>query len=454
MLGGMYFESLVAIPSIIVWATMPNSFIGSCAYQLIFMAGVATLLFNANPLMKFDGYFVLSDLVGVPNLRKKSVQHFQGFLQRWLLGIRPASTGLSLRERTFLVLFGLASTLYTTLVMISILGIVAYRLQVLGLVIGAMKLGGTLFKNLKRLFKFLLTSEKTAPVRTRARIAAVCVAIGIPVILFLLPVPTGIQVQGVVSAQKSTTIRANTPGILTHVGELNNQWVIEGQELARLENLEASTNRKVENITSDRGHRSALFVSRTDLAESAKLQSEAEFQRRSFELADERAGDLTLRAPHAGKLVFQVPDYSRGVFVQVGDPIAKVVSGKTVVRAYLDEQQVTHGKIQAGSEVHLRFYDNAAAPCMGVIQSVSQARVKQLEDLAISTASDGEIAIDPSSKKTQKPMFLVQVEVADIDSSDALQDLRAQLLIGRKYEPSGKWLWRTLVNFTNRIFAS
>lgn len=454
MLGGMYFESLVAIPSILVWAAMPNSFIGSCAYQLIFMAGLATLLFNANPLMKFDGYFILSDLVGVPNLRKKSVQQFQGFLQRWLLGIRPKASSLSLRERAFLVLFGLASTLYTTLVMISILGIVAYRLQILGLVIGAMKLGGMLVGNLKKLFKFLLASETTAPVRTRARVAAAGVALGIPAILFLIPVPTGIQVQGIVTAQKSTTIRASTPGILTHIGELNNQWVQAGQELARLENLQASANQVVERISSERGLRSALFVSRTDLSESAKLQSEAEFQRRSFELADKRASDLTLRAPHEGKLVFQIPDYSRGLYVQIGDPIAKVVSGKTVVRAYLDEQQVTHGKIQAGTEVHLRFYDNAAKPCKGSIQSVSPAKVEELEDLAVSTASDGEIAIDPSSKKTQKPMFLVKVEVADIDSSESLQDLRAQLLIGRKYEPSGKWFWRTLVNFTNGIFAS
>ncbi len=454
MLGGMYFESLVAIPSIFLWAAMPNSFIGSCAYQLIFMAGLATLLFNANPLMKFDGYFILSDLVGVPNLRKKSIQHFQGFLQRWLLGIRQTASSLSLRERAFLVLFGLASTLYTTVVMISILGIVAYRLQILGLVIGALKLGGTLMGNLKKLFKFLLVSESTAPVRTRAQIAAAGVALGIPAVLFLIPVPTGIQLQGVVTAQKSTTIRASTPGILTHISELNNQWVQAGQELARLENLEASTNQVVEGISSELGLRSALFVSRTDLSESAKLQSEAEFQRQRFELAGERASDLTLRAPHDGKLVFQIPHYCRGSYVQVGDPIAKVVSGKTIVRAYLDEQQVTHGKIQAGTEVHLRFYDNTAKPCKGVIRSVSPAKVEALEDLAVSTASDGEIAIDPLSRKPRKPMFLAKVEVANIDSSEALQDLRAQLFIGRKYESSGNWLWRTLLNFTNGIFTS
>ena len=87
MLGGMYFESLVAIPAAFFWAFTPDSFIGACAYQLIFMAGVAAVFFNANPLMKYDGYFVLSDLLGIPNLRSRSKREAMNTLKHYVLGL-------------------------------------------------------------------------------------------------------------------------------------------------------------------------------------------------------------------------------------------------------------------------------------------------------------------------------------------------------------------------------
>ncbi|MEM7476194.1 MAG: hypothetical protein AAF483_14460 [Planctomycetota bacterium] len=453
MLGGMYFESLVAIPALLIWAAMPNSIAGSCAYQLVFMAGVATILFNANPFMKFDGYFMLSDLVGIPNLRTKAILVLQQTLQRRVLGmqVKPFSHG---GERIFLFFFGLGSVLYTTLIMISISGIVVARLHFVGLILAGYKLGSLAFGLLKKLFNFLLFSEATEEVRPRARFVAFCLATGIPSLLFLAPIPTGIQVQGIVSAQKSTVIRANTAGILRQVEDLNNHPVEAGQPLATLENIDTTSSQKSEEIAADASTKQAFFVSRQDLAEATKLQSESRFQQYRLMQADRQKRELQILAPHSGKLVFIVPDYTRGAFVRTGDPIAKIVDGETRIRTYLTESQLSKAKTRSGEIAGVRLLGEVGGDWQGVVSKVAPASIEALEDVALSTISDGKIAVDPETGKPLDPIFLIEIKIPELRSHDTLQDLRAQVLFGRKYDTVGSHILRTLRNLIHTMFAT
>ena len=208
MLGGMYFESLVAIPAAFFWAFTPDSFIGACAYQLIFMAGVAAVFFNANPLMKYDGYFVLSDLLGIPNLRSRSKREAMNTLKHYVLGLDLDSRAASRAERTSLLSYGVMSSLYASMLMITIPLMLASRFQVLGLLVGALQIGTTLFIVPKTLHSYLFHSKETEPVRTRARGVGYGLALGVPLLLLLCPIPTGLRIDGVVSAEQSIVLRA------------------------------------------------------------------------------------------------------------------------------------------------------------------------------------------------------------------------------------------------------
>lgn len=82
----MIFELFVASIAALVWLnTQPGSLVHQIAYNAIFTASVSTILFNANPLMRFDGYFILADLLEVPNLMQRSMNQLKHFF-------RPAST--------------------------------------------------------------------------------------------------------------------------------------------------------------------------------------------------------------------------------------------------------------------------------------------------------------------------------------------------------------------------
>ncbi|MFN3190540.1 MAG: HlyD family efflux transporter periplasmic adaptor subunit [Aureliella sp.] len=453
MLGGMYFESLVAIPAAFVWAFYPESFLGSCAYQLIFMAGVATIFFNANPLMKYDGYFILSDMIGMPNLRAKSTAELQGIFKTKVLGLPNRSRAMP-SEKWILLSYGIASTIYSVTLLISISFMIALRFQAIGLLLAGFQIGSMLFKQLQKLTNYLLKSAETEPVRPRAKQVAWAIAIGGPLLLLLLPVPSGFQVPGVVSARQSTVVRARAPGVVDELLGTIDRPVASGQVLARITDVDTEAQVEADRLTAEASTRAAIFVSRDDPTEAAKLQLNAFQAQRQLAQSEQQQEKLLIRAPHDGRLVHMLPDYGKGVFVKAGDPIARIVAGETVIRAYVDEDQIANGRIEAGRQVAIRFADSSGSHHQGTIITVSPARAGNFEDLAITTNGQGSIPVDPETGETQKPMFLMRVRVADLASNDAFQDLRATVLLGRKYEPLGFWMARYTRNFVNSIFAS
>ena len=106
MLGGMYFETIVAIPAVFIWAFSSSPMLSSCAYQLVMMASLITVLFNANPLMKYDGYFIAGELLGIQNLRGRSDQLIKDVLKRVFLGLPTNVSVTSTRERWILPIYG------------------------------------------------------------------------------------------------------------------------------------------------------------------------------------------------------------------------------------------------------------------------------------------------------------------------------------------------------------
>ena len=80
--AGILAELSIAATAAIIWATTSHEVVSAIAYNLIFMASVSTLLFNGNPLLRFDAYYVLSDLLEIPNLGQRSRGYFYYLVKR------------------------------------------------------------------------------------------------------------------------------------------------------------------------------------------------------------------------------------------------------------------------------------------------------------------------------------------------------------------------------------
>ena len=216
-LGGMYVESILASIAVFVWALTEPSVVHSIAYNVIFLASVVTVLFNVNPLMRYDGYYILSDLTEIPNLRSRANEHIVAVGKRLLLGLGQPVAPDTRRVRAILSTYGIASFLYRLTLLVSIAAVLAAKVFLLGIVFAAVYLGTFVLGSLRRLMRYLWHAEETGPVRVRAVAVGVLLLVLIPALLVLVPLPSSVRAAGVVAAEYEVVLRARTPGFLRSV---------------------------------------------------------------------------------------------------------------------------------------------------------------------------------------------------------------------------------------------
>ncbi len=236
-LAGMYMELLLASLAIFGWSFMDSAVAAHLMYNVIVMASVSTLLFNANPLMRFDGYYILSDLVQIPNLWSQSTQVLKQACSHALFGVRstlPVSLG---RAAWLLRTYGIAAMLWRVTICVSLLIAGSVLFHGAGVLLS---LPGTIawfgvpaWHGLKTWRRIWLSS----PVRAIRGIAIVGTAAGvIATALFGLPFPVGAAAPGIVELPEGSAVRAGADGFIRTVHVTDGEVVEPGALLLELEN--------------------------------------------------------------------------------------------------------------------------------------------------------------------------------------------------------------------------
>lgn len=167
--AGMFVELAVAAVAAIIWANTAPGTLRAVCYNVMFIASVSSLIFNGNPLLRFDGYYILSDVLEIPNLSQRSKQYIYYLVKRYVYGVRrshnPANTG---GEKRWFVFYGIASTLYRVFVCIRILLFIADKLFIVGAVLAVAAVVAWVFVPLGKFLHYLFTSGELMRVRVRA----------------------------------------------------------------------------------------------------------------------------------------------------------------------------------------------------------------------------------------------------------------------------------------------
>jgi putative peptide zinc metalloprotease protein len=189
-MGGMIFELFVAAICVFVWKyTDPTSLVSKLAYNTMFIASVTTILFNANPLLRYDGYYILSDLLEIPNLRQKSTEYSMGLLKRHVFRIKSPIPLPPPGQRVWLLLYAISSSIYRVFVGVMIILVVSNQVPVLGIL---MALGGVvtwLVVPVGKVLNYLLLQQEMHRKRGRAIAFSVAVAGVIVVLIGLIKFP-------------------------------------------------------------------------------------------------------------------------------------------------------------------------------------------------------------------------------------------------------------------------
>ncbi len=304
---------LAALCTLLWWLTGPG-LLNALLLNIVVVCSVSTILFNGNPLLRYDGYYILSDLLGVPNLGQQSRALIHRGMSRWLLGIESPEVDRSLPEarRPLLVLYGVASVLYRWFVVIAILWLCyqvtkLWGLELLGGLIAVVTLAGMIVPPLRNLARFVRNPANRRRIRRGRALTAGILLAGLAGGVLLVPLPYRIKAPVVLQPQEARHVYVTVPGRVAEsvaAGAL----VDENGELARLVNLDLR--KEVVELTGQwhqqRLHLQNLRARQSDPSAASQIpaaeEALADIEKRLRQRQDDEKR-LVLRAPVRGTVI-------------------------------------------------------------------------------------------------------------------------------------------------------
>lgn len=412
--SGMIVELFVAALAMIIWTRTGPGTIHSIAYNMIFIASVSTVLFNGNPLLRFDGYYILSDVLDVPNLHQQCTRQLTHLVEKYAFGVRPSVGPAATRREAFgLALYGIASLFYRIAVFVRILFFVADRFLLLGVIMLCVCLVSWVLTPVARLIHYLLTNPRLA--RTRQQAMAVTLAAGVAVFLSLyqIPYPDRFRAPGMLSAVQKADVITETSGYVREIVASSGEQVGVGQPLLILhdERLAHETEAARTRCDLTRAQlRKALEVEPADLV---PLQERLRVHLDELASLERRAEQQIVRAPLAGLWISPTLHEMDGRFMRRGITVGQVVDTSSFVFAAMVSQDDTSRLFgETIRETSVRVRGRAGRLLSGHIERVIAAEKDVLPSAVLGWLGGGSIQVDPRDPlglRTVEPFFEVRV---------------------------------------------
>jgi putative peptide zinc metalloprotease protein len=242
--AGMYVELVIASIATFLWWFSEPGMLNQICLNTMFVCSVSTIMFNANPLLRYDGYYILSDLLEIPNLRQKSTTILRRKLAEWCLGMeQPEDPFLPRRNQILFAIYSIASTIYSWVVVLSILWFLnkvfePYGLKIIGQVLALVSLYGLVIYPCWSLYKFFSVPGRMDQVKSTNFAISATVVVALVLVILFVPVPHRVLCSLEVKPRGAESVYVSVPGRLEEVYVKPGQSVQKGDRLARLSNLD------------------------------------------------------------------------------------------------------------------------------------------------------------------------------------------------------------------------
>lgn len=415
--AGMIVEMFVASIAAFVWVNTGPGTVHSLAYNMMFVASVSTVLFNANPLLRFDGYYILSDLLDIPNLHQRSTGLIKHGIEYYCFGYKKStSPARSRKEAVWLAVFAVASWIYKIIIFTSILLFLADSFLILGIIMALVCGIAWICVPIYKLIVYLASSPKLDRTRFRAVSMVMGLIVCLMVVLDLIPFPSRFRSPGVLQAEKHSVVVSEVSGRVEEMLTPDGNRVVAGQALFRL----SSRDLELKIDSAEAQLEETLAMQRRALRESTadmkSLESREEVTLKLLARLREYQEALIVRASHEGLWVAPGLRDTIGSWLERGAPVGQLVDQSSfyfsAIVSQNDASRLFSREI-SGSEIKLFGQTDGT---LGVVsQKVIPGEQRNLPSASVGWAGGGEVAVDMSDQsgtKTAEPFFEVRASVS------------------------------------------
>ncbi len=427
--AGIFVELVMACIATWIWLfTQPGLFHQMC-FNVMFLCSVSTVLFNANPLLKFDGYYIMSDALEIPNLKQKSNMYVTQWAQRVLLGIKSATTRLMTYELNPLFgIYAVLSYLYGWLVLYNISHLLFDKLKPYGLeVVSRTYVGLFLFTSLALPLYRLIQSMKNTPELQRAAAPrAKLIGLGILACLigtFFLPWQDTVKRTIVLEHAKTDSVTALYPGFLRELNVHDGQIVKAGDPIGRLDDPALRAEKKdleLQVAATEIKYRAAISSDKEEFQQAAPTQKKMldELQEQLKGINDKIAS-MNLKAPADGIVRTWKMREREGQYFGNDRPVCEVGTNEKM-RAIIPLNEKEARRVNVGQKVIFRLFAEPGKHFEGVVTSRPVSPLDKFTSPTLANLFGGDTPSehDPDPKKGVRPsVAYFEAEVA-IDESD------------------------------------
>lgn len=443
--AGMVVEIFIAALALYVWLLVEPGMFRAMAYNVLVIAGVSTVLFNGNPLLRYDGYYILSDVLEIPNLWQRASRFWGYLVERYIFQSDEArELDAASGERFWLFLYAPASFLYRIAVMLGIAIFIASKYQVVGIIIAIWGLMTGVALPVGKALWQVAAGRRLQRQRTRAVLTTFSAAVVAMIFLLLIPVPLHTTTEGVVWLPETANVRAGTDGFVRRLLVQAGHEVSVGEPL--VESEDATVSAELEGL---RGHVAEIEAKLDAVRFSDRIQAEltaTELRQAEAELRSEtqREERLIARSRANGVFVVAKAQDLAGHYLREGQLIGYVLPpGSRVVRATVGQDDIDLVRTQLRSvSVRLAQQLDEVLPAR-VIREVP-AGSEDLPSKALGGVGGGALSVDPRDPhgtKSLQRVFQLDLELPVQAASSAFGS-RAYVRFEHRWEPLGQQIWR------------
>ena len=431
--AGIYVECFVAALAVFVWTRSTDPQLQTFALDICLIASLHTLLANANPLMRFDGYYILSDLAGIPNLYSSAQQELCGAIRRHVFGHATSASTTSGWRRRFVAAYAWAAlawriSFYATFAIV-ILGLADRIGEQIANALAVAWLAWPVLRTVQTIGRI---GFRPWPKPLRLVMVSAAASAALAASVWGLSRPATLSAPGVVEFSPLHVVRVDSPGFVRVVRVRDGQQVAAAEILAELHNDELTL--ELADLDQQRELcrlREQGFASNREVAK----QQVAAAQRQSLEKRQQelrtKVDGLLVRAPIAGRVMARRVEELIGQYLQAGTQLVTVGDERSKeLLVVIPQDEVDLFSSRAGQTVTVRLR-GGGPPLDGRLMKIDPSAQVHLPHAALSGACHGPIAVKPrppsdspekanDNYESLAPVFIGHVQIVG-DSSKSLR---------------------------------
>jgi len=403
--AGMMVELFLAAIALFVWLNVEPGLLRLAAFNVMLVGSVSTLLFNGNPLLRFDAYYILKDAIEIPNLAPRSTRHLAYLAQRYLLGVESVeSPATRAGERGWLLFYGVASTLYRLAITFGIILFIAGKFFVIGVVLALWATATQIVLPALKMVNFVLFNRLLDQHRWRAIAVSTTVLATTLGIVFLAPVPFATHAEGVLWLPEQAHVQAGTDGVIKTLLAEPFKPVRSGQPLLSLEDPMLAARLKVLEAEVEELNIRHRIEKLGDPVQAAILKDKLAAKHAELARERERAAQLIVTSGSDGLFVLRRASDLPGRFVRQGERIGYVLDRSSMsVRVVVPQDRI--GLVRENVlGVEVKLAEALSQTIAATVTRAVPAAQDRLPSRVLGSAGGGSIAVNPNDEEGLTPM--------------------------------------------------